>query len=920
MPGGAREPHRRLRSSGLLSVLSTLVPLVCLGCLLGPVRGATPVLVTVATQSMPAMQALTRQIDEVAQAESTRVLLGAIEATMSRVVDSDSLSVVTRPVAVPTMSLLSGVSFNAENRVWTMSYRTTRMDPQQELNNFRRVLYLSKQGNMPRGDPKNPCLAEGVTDTTCVTAFDAEYLTPATPASDGDRLAGSASYATVSVEDKENSLEQTITVSIPHAQMRSQLASEQVVESELWGAQKRYVFGIGMLFLAAEGGRHVVISDVFTVIESSAQKLTVSAENSYSVATFAEFYTSVVRGEVPAQDFRTVSITYVLKAGEHLQKIDVAMRAAGGTAGDWQTVSDVTCTATQAVLEGGLQACLGAKNMCTPEIISVGDGASAVEWVRVLYPVPAAMQSSVDVNTLLQSSDAANRTVLSTVDFTTLGESEEACKDAVVTTFDPTTFVSVNLYRGSATTAEVVDARHGIHVQNETVLLASAMSMADSMLTVAMQPRDGHQDYFASGVELMRLDQVYMSHALVGVTLPQTVENTMTTAASGRASLDLDSGLATTCPVMTDNTMQNNGAQCVTSHDWDLVAKGRGNGAGGTYFVHEVTVGDDDPHTQWLKDNVLGASDSAQAAAIALLTTARTRLSTNGRVYWILPLMYWPDQSPVGLVDTTIISLAWSVSRGSTSGRRLLEAPPAPPTPPTPTAHAAATVASVVAQMQLAAQEWLALATPVDPLPPPRFDVLKVPPTPPAESKESLPPVGRVTSQPPVKRPGKPPVEATPLEPPPKREATPEVKREAKREAKPSPKPEAKPSPKPEAKPSPKPEVKPEAKPSPKPSPQPSPKPSPQPSPKPKPSPQPSPQPSPKPSPSPEPPRASPLPTTTPSKPPRASLHAPQQRPQHLLARMAAARFDAPSTPRPHGPSFRRHVPVARPRELAVSV
>ena len=755
MPGGARERRGRLCCSG---TSITLIHLVGLACLLGPVRGATPVLVTVATQSMEEMQYLTKRIDWAANggltsgsesgSESMRVLLGAIEATMSRVVDSDSLSLVSRPVAVPTMSLLDGVSFNADTRVWTMSYRTTRMDPQQGLNNFQRVMYLSRNGNMPRGDPENPCLAEGVTDKTCVEAFNTRYHTPDVDAADpnADRLAMIAEYAVVTVADTENSLQQTITVTIPHAHMRDSLASTHTYESELWGVQKRYVFGIGMLFLAPGGGGHVVISDVFTVIESSAQQLTVSAEDAYSVASFAEFYTSVVRGEDTTPDFRTVSITYVLQADEHLQRIAVAMRPAQGTAEQWVEVGLAECAAAQEVLAAGLQACLGVQKICEPEIIPVGEGASALEWIRVLYPVPATMQSSVDVNTLLTSNNAAGRVVLSTVDFTTLGESEEACKDAVVTTFDPTTYVAVNLYRGSGMDAEVVDVRRGIQVQkNQSVLLAPAASMAESMLTVAMQPKDGHVDYFQDGVEQMRLDQLYMSHALVGVVLPEVVENTMTTATTGRASLVLDSTLQATCPELTNNALTNDGAQCVTSHDWDLGAKARSNGARDTFFVHEVTLEDTEVHTQWLKDNVLGASATADTAAADLLTTARSRLQPHGRVYWILPLMFWLDQSPLGLVDTTIISLAWSVTGASASGRRLLEAPPTL----SATAHAAATVTSLVAQVQLAAQEWLALATPADQaiaLPPPRFDVLS-PPLP-------APPTTLVTSrpQPPVER------------------------------------------------------------------------------------------------------------------------------------------------------------------------
>ena len=334
----------------------------------------TSVVVTVPTQGLAEMQALTQHIDALAtelteHANHTRVLLGAIEATMSRVVDSDSLSVVTKPVAVPTMSLLEGVAFDTERRVWSMRYRTTQMDPRQDLNRFTRILYLSKDGNMQRGDPDNPCLEAGVVGTACLTLFEQRYFSPPVAALNGesilagDRLKWTSSIVNVTVLTDDTSLVQTLLIEIPHAEMRRHLAREEVHQSALWGEQKQYVFGIGMLFLAAEAGKHVVISDVFSIIENSAQKLTVSALDAYSVATFAEFYSSVVA----AHNFRTISITYVLQAGETLVDIDVAMRSARRGAvppGPWARIDTHACSAAQVVLEANtLQTCLGTQRM-----------------------------------------------------------------------------------------------------------------------------------------------------------------------------------------------------------------------------------------------------------------------------------------------------------------------------------------------------------------------------------------------------------------------------------------------------------------------------------------------------------------------------------------------------------------------------
>ena len=43
-------------------------------------------------------------------------------------------------------------------------------------------------------------------------------------------------------------------------------------------------------------------------------------------------------------------------------------------------------------------------------------------------------------------------------------------------------------------------------------------------------------------------------------------------------------------------------------------------------------------------------------------------------MYWLLPIYYWPDQSPIGLKDRTIISISWSLGAVS-SRRRLLGMP-----------------------------------------------------------------------------------------------------------------------------------------------------------------------------------------------------------------------------------------------------
>ena len=112
--------------------------LLCAG-VLAACAGET-VLVSIQSQTQEDMDALTAQIDAQAQGNShPRVTLGAIEATMSRVVDVESPYLVTVPQSVPTLTLLGDVVFDADQQVWTFENETVRFDPSGQINDFNRV-------------------------------------------------------------------------------------------------------------------------------------------------------------------------------------------------------------------------------------------------------------------------------------------------------------------------------------------------------------------------------------------------------------------------------------------------------------------------------------------------------------------------------------------------------------------------------------------------------------------------------------------------------------------------------------------------------------------------------------------------------------------------------------------------------------
>ena len=92
-----------------------------------------------------------------------------------------------------------------------------------------------------------------------------------------------------------------------------------------------------------------------------------------------------------------------------------------------------------------------------------------------------------------------------------------------------------------------------------------------------------------------------------------------------------------------------------------------------TFFVHKVHASSDsaavDADVEWLK-NVVGSSDvdllhRFRSAALSRPFSGNVRALDRQQyaaVYWIWPVYSWPNMPPIGLVDRTLISLAWSIA------------------------------------------------------------------------------------------------------------------------------------------------------------------------------------------------------------------------------------------------------------------
>ena len=120
----------RLKPVGLLLALTLM------SCVAGE-----DVVVTVQSLSQEDMDTMTDAIDAVSG--PSRVTLGAIEATMSRVIDSETAYSSTTPPSLPSLTMLQTISFDDATQIWSLEYSSMR-GAEGNLNNYDRILYFSK--------------------------------------------------------------------------------------------------------------------------------------------------------------------------------------------------------------------------------------------------------------------------------------------------------------------------------------------------------------------------------------------------------------------------------------------------------------------------------------------------------------------------------------------------------------------------------------------------------------------------------------------------------------------------------------------------------------------------------------------------------------------------------------------------------
>lgn len=476
---------------------------------------------------------------------------------------------------------------------------------------------------------------------------------------------------------------QELVLTIPHEVIRKQLAHTVTVTSELYGTTPRLEFGVGMMFLPyvdsnagfSESPNNVLIFDKFTILENTFKQLAVSKQTSYSIATHIAFWTAAAEVDT---SIRVATVEYLLDYGHILQgddSITASLNEGSLTAGgNMRAISETDCSEMQVKIDTlESKTCLAKYDLCKPFIYTEGSGNTLQTWATIIFPIPDwhVDGTPYQFNTLIRTNlTTANNNqgmaAISTLNFVTNHAPRIACRGTHTQSFDATQHVLAELYRGHDLVFEKIDGLFTIH--NTT-----ALSMAESLMTLVLRPDDttAALDYFTTyDDEKLRLDELYMSHAKLSSTIPSSISNQVHGLPDGRVELVLDSALLQQCPLY-DNTLSV--GLCTTTKDWDR-SGGITRPQGVVYYVHQVNL--DDTNTgatsadiSWLQNNIFGSSDPDAVIAFrdAVLSKpfftsdAQTRRA-HASVYWIWPVFTWPNTPPIGLVDKTVVSLAWSIA------------------------------------------------------------------------------------------------------------------------------------------------------------------------------------------------------------------------------------------------------------------
>jgi hypothetical protein len=661
----------------------------------------SPVLLTTQTLSQQHMKLIAHG------QESQRRLLGALEATQSSVIDvNDTLGhyEITQVQSVPTLSLLDSVRFDNLTEDWFFTYETMAVDSSVpgQINRYDRVLYFtSSESGVQGSDTGNQCLQPGTDYEACLALLRADYVVLVEdPASANltdrrDRIETTTwaleqdpddcleCMINITVQRHAASAKQTLHLRIPHRVIRERLAqrrnstrADSYAYTEV-GSQPALDFGIGMMFLPQPNPNtndappnNILVFDKFTVLENTFEQLAMTKVTSYSIATHVAFWT-VVADENPA--VRLVTIEYLLDKGHLLESIKIATNNGTEPGGSIMLpITDADCAAMQALVDDlENPRCITKEQLCKTVLVVEGSGEDVQTWATVVFPIPPWHTASVfQFNTMLFSNltsahNGRGMRALSTLNFFSSHAPRLACAPTDAVAFDVTRHVRAELYRGHALVAETITGTF-------SVFNDSALSSTEALTTLVLRPDNSAEAlaYFERYTdEHIRLDELYMSHGQLRHNFPSDIVNRVRGTGSGRTELELDPELLARCPLQGASLLLVS-PECVTTKDWAIEGQLARAGSA-AYFVHQVAVNGSSEQADlaWLTSNVFGNSDpqavsAFRAAALShpFQTPAAAARKAFATIFWIWPVFMWPNTAPIGLVDRTVISLAWSIA------------------------------------------------------------------------------------------------------------------------------------------------------------------------------------------------------------------------------------------------------------------
>jgi len=685
--------------------LSSIIFQAFLYCAMLYTSSSTPVILTRQTQSH-------QQMLKLATDDTRRHLLGAMEATQSSVVDVQNVDAllpyqITQVQNVPTLSLLDSLSFDNVTEEWSFTYETLSLDSsaQGQINKYYRVLYFTHTAHdVGSSDTANRCLEPGMNYSTCLDYLRSDYVTlmdepSGINSNEQDRLEStswasgqptdvcSACGVVSTLESSAGSSKQTLHLRIPHSLIRNTLSRRRnSTHSDSYsfvdvGSQPALDFGVGIMFLPhAEFNtqqtppNNVLVFDMFTVLENTFEQIAITKRTAYSVATHVAFWTAVTHDN-PL--LRIVTIEYLLDVGHKLDDIKISTNNGSSVSSmslsaDMVSISASDCAEMQALIDAmESPLCLTRYKLCTPNIVSQSTDSGEQLFVTIVFPIPKWHTSTrYQFNTMLFTNvtnvqQGHGMRALSTLNFFTSHSPRVSCTPSEVVAFDARQHVRAELYRGHGLVAETIAGTF-------TVFNDTSLSSTEALVTLVLRPDDTPEalQYFEKYTsEHLRLDELYMSHGKLSNTFPSQINNKLQGIGNGRATVNLDPQLLQRCPMYTSTLQQN--IECVTTKDWDL----QGNTArvgSSIYYVHQV-FGTEDTEADdlaWLSDNVFGPSDMqtlrafrAEVLSRPFATPLAAQRKTHAAIFWVWPVFLWPNAGPIGLVDRTVISLAWSIAQ-----------------------------------------------------------------------------------------------------------------------------------------------------------------------------------------------------------------------------------------------------------------